>query len=380
MVLISISGVSAQKIARVEYKEFDSKNFLFKRPYLIFTPEDYDTNVNSDYDVIYVFDSQWRSRFGLVHDLMHYGCQELVTPNEEAHQYIVVGIPSPYVPEHEYDRNRDFYSAPVNIPLPEGMPEGYGCAPQFKKFLKEELMPYIDSNYRTTGHTLAVGHSLSASFILDALETEDMFDDYIALSPNLCWDNDLWADRLINFNFNDGKPRYFFFNMADECEDTGFGPDWRPAWDKVKNHFESVALPDNVVMTFNESPQYSHIQSYQPVIIDALKDYCIYRLTHNHEPVTEETYPVHIELKGESLSGDVYITGNQDALANWNPMGVKMNQVNDSTYIIDLNLRLPAEYKFTQGTWEQQPFPKNTVAGNLRIDNPKKTVKYYETY
>lgn len=119
MVLISISGVSAQAIARVEYKEFDSKNFPFKRPYLIVTPEDYDTNVNSDYDVIYVFDSQWRSRFGLVHNLMHYGCQELVTPSEEAHQYIVVGIPSPYVAEHEYDRNRDFYSTPINIPLPE---------------------------------------------------------------------------------------------------------------------------------------------------------------------------------------------------------------------------------------------------------------------
>ena len=379
MVLISISGVFAQQIARVEYKEFDSKHFPFKRPYLIFTPEDYDTNVNSDYDVIYVFDSQWRSRFGLVHNLMHYGCQELVTPNEDAHQYIVVGIPSPYVPEHGYERNRDFYSAPVNIALPEGMPEGYGCATQFKKFLKEELMPYIDANYRTTGHTLAVGHSLSASFILDALETEDMFDDYIALSPNLCWDNDLWADRLIYFNFNDGKPRYFFFNMANECEDTGWGPDWRSAYDKVKNHFESTALPDNIVMKFNESPQYDHYQSYQSVIIDALKDYCIYRLTHGHEPVSKQAYPVHIELKGKSLSDDVYITGNQDALANWNPMGVKMNQINDSTYTIDLNLRLPAEYKFTQGTWEQQPFPKNTVPGNLRIDNPKKTVKYYET-
>ena len=379
IVLISISGVSAQAIARVEYKEFDSKTFPFKRPYLIFTPEDYDTNVNSDYDVIYVFDSQWRSRFGLVHNLMHYGCQELVTPNEETHQYIVVGIPSPYVPEHEYDRNRDFYSAPVNIPLPEWMPEGYGCGPQFKKFLKEELMPYIDANYRTTGHTLAVGHSLSASFILDALETEDMFDDYIALSPNLCWDNDLWADRLINFNFNDGKQRYFFFNMANEREDTGWGPDWRPAWNKVKNHFESTALPDNIVMKFNDSPQYDHNQSYQPVIIDALNDYCIYRLTHGHEPVSKQAYPVHIELKGKSLSGDVYITGNQDALANWNPMGVKMNQINDSTYTIDLNLRLPAEYKFTQGTWEQQPFPKNTVPGNLRIADPNKTVIYHET-
>lgn len=381
MMLITLYTMSAQEIARVEYKEFDSKNFPFKRPILIFTPEDYESNIYSDYDVIYVFDSQWRSRFGLVHNLMHYGCQEEATPNEDARQYIVVGVASPIsIPEYNYGRNSDFYSLPINIPVPEGTTEEFFCAPKFKKFLKEELMPYIDSNYRTTGHTLAVGHSLSASFIIDALETEDMFDDYIALSPNFEWDNQIWADRLINFNFNDGKSRYLFFNMADECEVTGWGPGWRPAYDKVRNHFESTDLPDNIVMKFNESPQYSHNQSYQQVIIHALKDYCIYRLTHNHEPITEETYPVHIELKGKSLSGDVYITGNQEALANWNPMGVKMNQVNDSIYTIDLNLRLPAEYKFTQGTWEHQPFPKNTVPGNLRIDDPKKTVKYYETY
>ena len=337
--------------------------------------------VNSDYDVIYVFDSQWRSRFGLVHDLLHYGCQLEATPNEDSRHYIVVGVASPiYLPEYNFERNCDFYSLPINVPIPEGKTEDFFDAPKFKKFLKEELMPYIDSNYRTTGHTLAVGHSLSASFILDALETEDMFDDYIALSPNLEWDDQLWADRLINFDFNDGKPRYFFFNMANECEDTGWPPEWRAAYDKVKNHFESTDLPDNIVMKFNESPQYSHNSSYQPVIIDALKDYCIYRLTHNHEPVTEEAYPVHIELKGKLLNGDVYITGNQDALANWNPMGVKMNQINDSTYTIDINLRLPAEYKFTQGTWDQQPFLKNTVPGNLRIDDPNKTVKYYETF
>ena len=381
MMLITVYTMSAQEIARVVYKEFDSKNFPFKRPILIFTPEDYESNIYSDYDVIYVFDSQWRSRFGLVHNLMHYGCQEEATPNEDARQYIVVGVASPIsIPEYNYGRNSDFYSLPINIPIPEGTTEEFFCAPKFKKFLKEELMPYIDSNYRTTGHTLAVGHSLSASFIIDALETEDMFDDYIALSPNFEWDNQIWADRLINFNFNDGKPRYLFFNMADECEISGWGPGWRPAYDKVRNHFESTDLPDNIVMKFNESPQYSHNQSYQPVIIHALKDYCIYRLTHNHEPITEEAYPVHIELKGKSLSGDVYITGNQEALANWNPMGIKMNQINDSTYTIDLNLRLPAEYKFTQGTWEHQPFPKNTVPGNLRIDDPQKTVKYYETY
>ncbi len=150
MVLISISGVSAQAIARVEYKEFDSKIFPFKRPYLIFTPEDYDTNIKSDYDVIYVFDSQWRSRFGLVHDLMHYGCQELMTPNEDAHQYIVVGIPSPYVPEHEYDRNRDFYSAPVNIPLPEGMISvSSGDGDDINNlFVPASVVDFLETDYR----------------------------------------------------------------------------------------------------------------------------------------------------------------------------------------------------------------------------------------
>lgn len=106
MMLLTVCSMSAQAIARVEYKEFDSKNFAFKRPYLIFTPDDYDTNVNSEYDVIYVFDSQWHSRFGLVHNLMHYGCQLEATPNEDSRQYIVVGVASPlYLPEYNFQRN-----------------------------------------------------------------------------------------------------------------------------------------------------------------------------------------------------------------------------------------------------------------------------------
>ncbi len=225
LLLPSVCSVVAQEIARVEYKEFDSKNFPFKRPVLIYTPEQYDTNTQSDYDVIYVFDAQGRSRFGLVENLMHYGCQIETLPDEEPRQYIVVGVASPYLPEYNHQREMDFYSAPVNLPK-DTMPEGFAQAPQFKKFLKDELIPYINSNYRTTGHTLAVGHSLSASFILDALETEDMFDDYIALSPNLEWDKGIWANGLINYDFSNGKPRYFFLSMANENEDTGWGPEW----------------------------------------------------------------------------------------------------------------------------------------------------------
>ena len=42
------------------------------------------------------------------------------------------------------------------------------------------------------------------------------------------------------------------------------------------------------------------------------------------------------------------------ALANWNPKGVKMQQQNDGTYVIDLQLHLPAYFKFTQGDWDHQ--------------------------
>ena len=42
MMQIAICSVAAQEIARVEYKEFDSPLFPFKRPVLIYTPVAYD--------------------------------------------------------------------------------------------------------------------------------------------------------------------------------------------------------------------------------------------------------------------------------------------------------------------------------------------------
>lgn len=375
--LLSISVISAQELAKVEVKELDSQFFPFKRTILIYTPDRYDEHTQSEYDVIYVFDSQTRSNFDLVHGLMHYGCQ---VEGEDVHPFIVVGVTSPYLPEFNYDRNRDFYSMPVNIPKPEAMPDGYGCNPKFKKFIKDELIPYINHTYRTTGHTLAVGHSLSASFIIDAMTTEDMFDDYIAISPNLEWDDSLWGKALMNYDFNTGKPGYIFMSMANECEDTGWSSEWRAAWEKVKTHFDTTTLPDNIKMRIKEYPDYSHDMSYQPALIDGLKGYAGYCLACNHGPASKTLHPVHIELSGENLNGEVYLTGNQEALANWNPAGVKMTRMNDSTYSIDLNLQLPAEFKFTQGSWENQIEVENAIPGNLRITNPLKADKHYRAF
>ena len=77
------------------------------------------------------------------------------------------------------------------------------------------------------------------------------------------------------------------------------------------------------------------------------------------------------------MKGDVYITGNQEALANWNPKGVKMKQKNDSTYTIDLQLHLPVYFKFTRGDWDHQLFMENAIPGNLVIYKPEPAIRTY---
>ena len=46
---------------------------------------------------------------------------------------------------------------------------------------------------------------------------------------------------------------------------------------------------------------------------------------------------------------DVYITGNQEALGNWNPNQVKMEKISDYERSISVDLSYPAEFKFTKG-------------------------------
>lgn len=374
MAILAVCNMAAQEIARVELKEFDSELFPFKRPVLIYTPQEYDECTGVDYDVIYVFDAQSRASFDEVQALLHFGVQQ---PRADR-QYIVVGVASPTLWDIDYCRNNDFLPVPKNWKMETPY---YGSVDKFKKFLKEELIPYIDSNYRTSGHTLGIGHSLGASFVIDAMTNDDMFDDIIAISPNMAWDEDYYADMVKNFDFDNSRPRFIYMSMANEATETdeyGFPKQWRASWDNIKEYLSDKKIPEQIVLNVVDMPEYGHNQVVLPIHLDALKRYADYR--YNPVFIDNKLYPVHIELSGASVEGDVFITGNQPALADWNPKGVKMNVLNDTTRVIDLNLRLPAEFKFTKGTWESGFYIKNGGAGNIRIASPKKSVKHYKTF
>ena len=135
-ILASCVGMDAQEAMRVETHRFNSPDFPFEREIFVCTPQYYDEHDQSEIDVIYVFDSQWRSHFALVYGLL----AEIQVEGEDNIPFIVVGIPSPT--SKDYCRSNDFLPVPTTV---EYQSPYYGNYENFKKFIREDVMPYIDA-------------------------------------------------------------------------------------------------------------------------------------------------------------------------------------------------------------------------------------------
>ena len=94
--------------------------------------------------------------------------------------------------------------------------------------------------------------------------------------------------------------------------------------------------------------------------------------------LSEKKYRKHIELVVKDAKQEVYITGNQKALGMWNPGLIKLKHVNDSVRAIDIDLHLPALFKFTLGDWKYDASFENSYYGaNLEINNiERKNYRY----
>ena len=65
-----------------------------------------------------------------------------------------------------------------------------GGSENFRKFIKDELIPHINKHYRTSKRKGIIGESLSGLFVMETFFTTPyLFDDYIAMDPSLWWNN-----------------------------------------------------------------------------------------------------------------------------------------------------------------------------------------------
>ncbi len=114
------------------------------------------------------------------------------------------------------DRLRDLY--PTVNQEPQGPVGSGGGAPQFLKFIKNELIPFIDKNYRTHDFKVIAGASAGGVFVLYALQTEpQLFQAHVAYSPAVWWDFGATAKSTKAFIARTTSlDNYLYLNIGEE--------------------------------------------------------------------------------------------------------------------------------------------------------------------
>lgn len=107
------------------------------------------------------------------------------------------------------DRSRDLTpSKSFIIHSGQKIHESSGGANEFTQFITNELIPYIDSAYRTNGYKLLNGHSFGGLYAMNLLiEHPKTFNAYIIHDPSLWWDNKIVYKKALenwaNLNLSD---------------------------------------------------------------------------------------------------------------------------------------------------------------------------------
>jgi uncharacterized protein len=139
--------------------------------------DSYTENPNQRYPVLYVLDAN--ALFGMVTETVR-----IFNFLDVVDEIIVVGIGYPV----------DTFNATLGFRSRDLTPKS-GAA-KFLQFVREELVPMIDTTYRTLpGDNGILGHSFGGLFGLYALFNQpDTFQRYIIGSPSISWDKSVTQD------------------------------------------------------------------------------------------------------------------------------------------------------------------------------------------
>ncbi|MET0636545.1 MAG: alpha/beta hydrolase-fold protein [Chitinophagaceae bacterium] len=145
---------------------------------LVKLPASYNDTLKKAYPVMYVLDAQWT--FPQILD-----AQNALLYDNLVDEMIYVGIAFPQ--NWFVNRNRDF------TPTHTDFDSVSGGAPAFLDAIKKEIIPYINSAYRTDKKNNGlVGGSLGGLFVLYTLfQQPSAFNRFIVNSPSLWYDNQL---------------------------------------------------------------------------------------------------------------------------------------------------------------------------------------------
>lgn len=179
--------------------KIESKELNETRVINIWLPEDYAISGLS-YPVLYMPDG------GIQEDFPHIASTlSALIQAKKIPPHILVGI-------ENTQRRRDL-TPPTDVAKDKEIAPIVGGSSEFRAFIQNELIPHINSNYRTTDKKGIIGESLAGLFVVETMMIQsELFDFYIAFDPSLWWNDKHLLKNSPEYltQFSTGKKKFWF--------------------------------------------------------------------------------------------------------------------------------------------------------------------------
>jgi len=209
-------------------------------------PEGYEKSTKK-YPVLYMLDAQWNFN----HTAQNLGWLSN-SDIKSIPQTIVVGIVTGG-DRREHDLT----------PTPGTSKKG-GGADSLYRFIKEELVPFVEKNYRTYNYRLLGGVSYGGLFVMNAFVKDPLyFNGYLSLSPSMWWDNNIMLNKTQELLAKTPDfPTRLYLTMANEGLSMGV--------DSLDALLKKYA-PKNFAWKFDKHPDEVHNTIHFKGIWDGIK-------------------------------------------------------------------------------------------------------------
>lgn len=143
----------------------------------VYPPPGYTESKDARVPVLYMPDG------GIGEDFLHIaGIVQVSVGNGTMRPFLLVGI-------ENTQRRRDL-TGPTTNAEDEKIAPVVGKSADFRRFIRDELIPEVKARYRTLDETAIVGESLAGLFVVETFFLEpDLFDTYVAVDPSLWWND-----------------------------------------------------------------------------------------------------------------------------------------------------------------------------------------------
>jgi predicted alpha/beta superfamily hydrolase len=239
-----------------EVNSLKSKILGTDRRVVVRLPGGYDAEPAKRHNVVYMIDG------GPEQDFPHLaGLAQSAEVNGTFEPFILVGV--------ETVKRRSEITPPARDTAAYAAELGTapGGSAAFRKFLAEEVKPWVEARYRTSGNDAVIGESLAGLFVVETLfEAPALFDDYIAVSPSLWWDEMKYGRNAAAYLERLPKgPRRLYLTLADE------GYRHEEGVKKLIAALETKAPSDLQWLFVDQSETETHASIYHGAALDAFR-------------------------------------------------------------------------------------------------------------